>query len=65
MQPIETKRTAQEIRRAFTGASNSRKFHHLFRNNVQFVAGSDNLTGNAIMTASLAKRAGCPAIICP
>ena len=63
MQAIETEGTIQEICGTLARAANAAEFDHIFRNDVGFIAGSDDLVGNRVVSAALAQRAGVATII--
>jgi hypothetical protein len=63
MQTVETERAIQEVEWAFTRAANPAELDYIFRDDIQLVTGSDDLTGDGIMPAALAKSGGIAAII--
>ena len=63
MQTIEAKRAVQEVCRAFARASDTAKLDHIFRNDIGFVAGRNDLVGNGVVSAPLAKSGGVATIV--
>ena len=56
MQTVEAKRVPQEISGALAGTADTAEFDDRFRSDIQLVASCDDLAGNGIMSAALAKR---------
>ncbi len=54
MQGVEAEGTVQEVSRALARAADAAELHQFFGDDIQFVAGGDDLAGDGVVSAALA-----------